>query len=586
MKKIQINNSILTFSVAFILTVLSSVYLYKEFYGHLYFWFESSYWECTWSYFMASLKDVALSKYISEFLLLGGKWRILSVVVFMLPLVALFLVSYRLQKKIKLHPVWSIFSILPSVLLFVLQTHRLFFLFYSIYILIYYAVFFLYLYGKSQTLRSTLALISYPLLYLFLPSGVLMILYLSMCLAEVFYFKKNEKESWKWYAFVLFSSLSMILGFFYSMIWNVFVMDEMAINNFLDLGFLFDVKEQSLMMLLLFVLPVLMLLLLSKIKVESKRMEIFFLLVQGSVLCVLLVAIWPFEKYASFENYFRIEKATFEEDWDEVIKLSENQKKEITKLFPYVVLAHAAKGELPEKMFEYPLKLENVFLPVYDKKNITMQSNITFHSLCGLYNMAIRCAEENASIRLNYDDFFVLKTLAMLNAKKGNVEVTQKFVNKLRLTLVHDDYIKEVEKTLNNFMSENVEKGELYYMTDNKLAELYNYSKKYELTVEARDMLLCGILQKRDYKAFASLFFEVFPYKTEKIPTIYEEFLISAQPSGIELPVADFVVSEATQKRFDHFMQIYTSPNDQSLKRRLMQKHHRNTWWYYSVYGE
>ena len=269
-----------------------------------------------------------------------------------------------------------------------------------------------------------------------------------------------------------------------------------------------------------------------------------------------------------------------------MIKLSENQKKEITKLFPYVVLAHAAKGELPEKMFEYPLKLENVFLPVYDKKNITMQSNITFHSLCGLYNMAIRCAEENASIRLNYDDFFVLKTLAMLNAKKGNVEVTQKFVNKLRLTLVHDDYIKEVEKNLNNFMPENVEKGELYYMTDNKLAELSNYSKKYELTVEARDMLLCGILQKRDYKAFASLFFDVFPYKTEKIPTIYEEFLISAQPSGIELPVADFVVSEATQKRFDHFMQIYTSPNDQSLKRRLMQKHHRNTWWYYSVYGE
>ena len=83
------------------------------------------------------------------------------------------------------------------------------------------------------------------------------------------------------------------------MIWNVFVMDEMAINNFLDLGFLFDVKEQSLMMLLLFVLPMLMLLLLSKIKVESKKMEIFFLLVQGSVLCVLLIAIWPFEKYAS-----------------------------------------------------------------------------------------------------------------------------------------------------------------------------------------------------------------------------------------------------------------------------------------------
>ena len=73
MKKIQLNYSILTFGLAFVLTALSSIYLYKEFYGHLYFWFESNYWECTWSYFMSSLKDAALSKYVSEFLLLGAK---------------------------------------------------------------------------------------------------------------------------------------------------------------------------------------------------------------------------------------------------------------------------------------------------------------------------------------------------------------------------------------------------------------------------------------------------------------------------------------------------------------------------------
>lgn len=215
-----------------------------------------------------------------------------------------------------------------------------------------------------------------------------------------------------------------------------------------------------------------------------------------------------------------------------------------------------------------------------------MSSNILFYSLCGLYNIAIRCAVENASIRLNCDDFFVLKTLAMLNAKKGNVEVTKKYINKLKLTLIHDDYIEKVEEVLLNHSPEKVSDGELYYLSDNKLTELYKFSEKYELTSVTRDLLLCGILQKRDYKTFAFVFFKVFPYKTEKIPTAYEEFLLLAPKSGIELPNTDFVISDATQKRFDSFLQIYMSNNDPKLKKRLLQKHHGNTWWYYAVFGE
>lgn len=586
MKKIKFNYSVLTFLVAFVLTVVSSVYLYDEFYGHLYFWYESNYWEYTWSYFFSHLQDATLSQYFADFFLLGFKWRALAVGVFMLPVISVFLLSFRFIQKVELHSVWSIFAILPSAMLFMLQTHRLFFFFYSIYILIFYIVVWLYVSNRFRAMRYALTVIAYPLLYLFLPSGILFSLYVSLFLIEVLYFRKKEKEAWSGMLFAGFSVIALALCLFYPMIWNVLLLDEMATNKFMELGFLFDVKNQSLMMVLLFAVPILLLLLLN-IKIKTKRTENFFAIAQCIVLVAFVVWSLPFKSYASFENYFRIEKAVFEQDWTEVIKLSENQKKKTNQLFPYTVLAHAAKGELPEKMFEYPLKLENVFLPVYDRKNITMQSNILFYSLCELYNMSIRCAVEDASIRLNCDDFFVLKKLAMLNAKKGNVEVAQKYINKLKLTLIHDDYIEKVEKVLSSCFAENTSKdGELYYMSDNKLTELYKFSEKYELTVAARDMLLCGILQKRDYETFASVFFEIFPYKTEKIPTAYEEFLLLAPRSGVELPYTDFVVSTPTQKRFDNFLQIYMSNNDPKLKKRLLQKHHGNTWWYYAVFGE
>lgn len=585
MKKFQLNYSILTLSVAFVLTALSSIYLYSEFYGHLSFWFDSNYWECTWSYFLSHLKSAALSQYVAEFLLLGFKWQALAVIVFMLPVFSVFLLLFRLMQKVGLNSIWLISSIFPSVMLFVLQTHRLFFFFYSIYILVFYIALLGFLSNRFRAVRYILTPISYPLLYLFLPSGMLILLYVSFLFIEIFYFRKKEKMNFSWSVFAYFSIICLAICFLYPMGWNVWVEDEMAMNNYLGLGFFFDVKNQKLMTFLLFVLPILMLFLYPLIKIRTKKMELSLFAMQSVVLVTFIVWVLPFKKYASFENYFRIEKAVFSQDWDEVIRLSKSQKEKIDQLFPYTVLAHATKGDLPEKMFNYPLSLNSPFIPIYDRKNITMQSNIMFYSLCGLYNMAIRCAMEDASIRLIHDDFFVLKTLAMLNAQNGNVEVTQKYINKLKLTLVHDDYIEKIEEVLNNYRPGNEQSEELYFMSDNKLMEIYKFSEKYKLTLEARDLLLCGILQKRDYKTFASVFFKVFPYKTEKIPTVYEEFLLLAPLSGIELAESDFVVSEATKKRFDNFMQIYTQQNDPNLKKYLIQKHHGDTWWNYAVFG-
>lgn len=361
MRKIKFNYFVLTFAVAFVLMLLSSVYLYVEFYGHLYFWQESNYWEYTWSYFFAHLKDATLSRYISGFLLLGFKWRALAVAVFMLPVFGVFLLSFFLMQKVKLNSVWSILSILPAAMLFMLQTHRLFFFFYSIHILIFYIVVWLYLNSRFRITRYVLTVVFYPLLYLFLPSGVLMLLYVSLCLLEVFYFREKEKGTWNWRSFIVFSVICLSICLFYPVIWNVLIIDKMAMSNFLELGFLFDVKNQTLMTLFLFAFPALSLILLPIVNVKTKRAESFFFMVQCVVLVVFVAWSVPFKEYVFFENYFRIEKAVFEQDWDEVLKLSENQKEKTNRMFAYTVLAHAVKGELPEKMFDYPLKLNSTF---------------------------------------------------------------------------------------------------------------------------------------------------------------------------------------------------------------------------------
>ena len=300
------------------------------------------------------------------------------------------------------------------------------------------AIYVVFVNGKSIRSAIVLSLLLYPFLFFLLPSGFVILFYLLLFAVDILLLKERKRS-----ALILKNLFMLLFAFLVPIVWS-FLVNKSLPNNIYSLDITLFEEGYRAKVLFFYFLPFLFLLLAYFYRRRTPKINQWFLFVV-SLFAVGLVMFGfsVYEREKGWERFFCIESACNNCDWDEVLLFSECQKNKTDNLFPYTVIAHAAKGELPQKMFEYPLTAKGVFFPESNLKNINIQANVAFYQACGMLNTAIVYAFQNSSIRTNEYDVLTLKQLARLNALAGAKSVSEKYLNKLEKTLFYADFVEE-----------------------------------------------------------------------------------------------------------------------------------------------
>ena len=568
--------SILIFAVAFLFLAIA----YE---GHFLFWEGNNYWEYSWAYFLQSLQPAALATYVSNFLQLFYRWHYVGCMVFLLPSLIVYFSLRTLFEKIQVAEEYLSLALLPVVALLQFLMDKLCFLSIGFWVAFFYlflAVYVVLIKGRDIRRSFLVLFLIYPFLFFFLPSGVVLVFALTLFVLDTLLFSQEKKSR-----LVVKNLVFFLFALLVPMLWSFMVNHKLS-DDVYSLNITLFANQNRWKVLFLFFLPILFFVwfnFLKKGKIKIKKWFSFCLVLIA--VCAVGVAFSVYKKEKGWERFFRIESACFNNNWDKIVQLSESQKATTDDLFPYTVVAHAAKGDLPFKMFEYPLTAKGVFSPESNLKNINIQANVACYEACGMLNAALVYAFQNTSIRANEHDILTLKQLARLNALLGDKNISEKYLNKLKKTLFYNDFVEEWNAF--EFVGSGIATSDsaLFFTSGDKHIELIALLDRQYNPVAA-DLLLCSLLKMRDCDNFVKYFFKYYPYREcDVLPKAYEEFLVMAPKANIELPNTDFKISEATRKRFEQFLSIYTSNSDGRIKR-LQLKSFSDTWFYYAVYGK
>lgn len=578
----QVKYNLITSVLAGFILVGFFLFFAIKYEGHFAFWAGNNYWEFTSEYLLSSLQPAGLSLYIASFLQMFYRWHYAGCFLLLLMPAVVYFSTRSIFRTLQISKEFSPLILLPFVALLLLLSDKLCFLSIGVCVAFFYCVIAVYMRAvKGQSVgRSVLvSLLFYPLLFLFLPTAVVLCVCLAMYVADLLLLKGVKRSV------VLFKNLLMaLLAVLIPLLW-IFVVNKQlpSVTYLSNIKLNAEIGWYKLLFFYLFPLLIFIIRTFS----EKTIVKIKWLCFVFSLLLLLPVvyAYSVYKKELGWERFFQIESACSESNWEKLLQITEYQKKKIDNLFPFTIVALAAQGQLPEKMFEYPLTAQGAFLPPSDLKNINIQANVAFYQQCGMLNMAIAYAFQNSSIRTNEYDILTLKQLARLNALAGADDVSEKYLNKLYKTLFYNDFIENCKQIKKEAVEHDVCDSVLFFGSGVKHVELISLlDRKYNPV--AADLLLCMLLKMRDCNNFVKYFFAYYPYRDcEVLPKAYEEFLVMAPFANIALPATDFKISAATQHRFEQFYAIYTANTDNRIKK-VQLKPFADTWFYYAVYGK
>lgn len=551
--------------------------------GHFAFWEGNNYWEFTPEYFLKSLQPAGLTLYIAAFLQMFYHWHYVGCVLLLLMPAVVYLSTRSIFRTLQISDEFSPLMLLPYVALSLFLSDKLCFLSIGVCVAFFYfamAVYMRSVKGQGVGRAVFVSLLLYPFLFFFLPSGVVLCFYLVLCAADLLLLKGVKRS-----VLLAKNVLTIVLAVLMPILWSFLVNNQLPTTAcLLDMALNTKISWSKIVFFYLFPFCILI----ACVFLQRKTIKTIKWLCFVSSLLLLLPVVYSYSVYKKelgWERFFQIESACSESNWEKLLQITEYQKQKIDNLFPFTIVALAAQGQLPEKMFEYPLTAQGAFLPPSDLKNINIQANVAFYQQCGMLNMAIAYAFQNSSIRTNEYDILTLKQLARLNALAGADDVSEKYLNKLHKTLFYNDFIESCKQMKKEPVEQDVCDSVLFFGSGVKHVELISLlDRKYNPV--AADLLLCMLLKMRDCNNFVKYFFAYYPYRNcEVLPKAYEEFLVMAPFANIALPATDFKISAATQHRFEQFYAIYTANTDNRIKK-VQLKPFADTWFYYAVYGK
>jgi len=284
------------------------------------------------------------------------------------------------------------------------------------------------------------------------------------------------------------------------------------------------------------------------------------------------------------------------EQWDKVINCYTQDGHENLLCNAYLNLALLKRGELADKLFNYPQHGIKSVYPEWDKTNIssTMLSEIYFTT--GHIALAQRMAFETNENAEGIANPRMLKRLIQTNLIYGAWTVADKYISMLEKSLYYNNWAHTQRKFIKNpsaidkdallgplrrcivkedFQSE--QKG-----LDFDLKQIIRQNPQHKATI---DMLGALYLLSKDRLAFLDMLKEF--YKTTALPIIpksYAEAIILFSRDG-DATWDNFPVSAKIEKNFEFFLNELDIIQNNSSVIQNIKSDFGDTYWYYALFN-
>jgi hypothetical protein len=269
--------------------------------------------------------------------------------------------------------------------------------------------------------------------------------------------------------------------------------------------------------------------------------------------------------------------AAFQNEWDQILKISKRVKNPDQYTAYYTNLALAMKGELPDKMFRYSQTDESGLFLIreWDDFNLRYGSDFYYHT--GIFNEAIRWIFDAYIFRRKGMDYHTLTRLALWNKEGGYEPVAEKYFNILEGTLMYGSWAKRQRNTPVPQQEKSAITQEEFYIGGREIiADMAWHSDNNPENRMMLDYLLCYLLLKNDLEKFLNLFNICYQSSSNELPQAYQEALLFIAGMG-KIDIRNYPISPTIMQRYQTFYSMATKGNEAGLK-----KKYSDTWWYYS----
>lgn len=545
--------------------------------GHIGYWEETNFFQWNsvyWNDFL--LKPGGWSEYIGNFLLQFYRWTGLGALLQTLFSLGIFLLLQNSMRKLMGGKISLIVTFIPVILVCYLQLHSQILIGEILKIFFFFLLFWIYLKISKKQWRVLIFTVILPIAYLLLSTGGWALLYITFALYEV----QERKENIKW----VIALSWLLLVACYPYIWKrwMFFVPENSLYTFSGVE---EVNHGQLVEWIIYLYGI-FLAFLSRwiVRIHNQVRPIFSTLELIGVVMVYVIVIYvsyPGEK----EHFYRIDQAANQGEWDEVLQMAGRGEKLDRNEMYLLCLALANKGELGERLFEYPVwGIGCLYLP----RQLDYTTNVLggeFYYRLKIPNEAIHWTfQASVASRLGMD-FRTLKRLIELNIQKGDIILADKYLTILEESLCYKDWCKEKRKKLLQGsgweMQPDIKRdffiGGRPFLSD--MARVLDAGRSEDMTL---DYILCGLLLNKDLGKFCTLFTGFFPVETKRIPKAYQEALLVARTmknSGIA--DKNYSFDPEIVKKFEDYNAIFRTYGKNKELGKEMMKNFQHTVWYY-----
>lgn len=291
------------------------------------------------------------------------------------------------------------------------------------------------------------------------------------------------------------------------------------------------------------------------------------------------------------EKILALDNAVYNEDWEQVITLS-NAIDFQSPLVSYCRnIAFSKKGELADNLMRYYQPGSDALFLSIDSRSSMLSvylSNEVYYQL-GDLDMARHRAIQGILFSPKQRSVRLIKRLVEIDFRKGDVKEARKYLHLLDATLFYREWAREKEVQLDGVES--------HLSGENPLPRKEDWEREYDITypmsdypdvlmglVKAQpgnkqvlDYVLCYYLLNQNLTGFKTAFDSYYKGKYTVVPRLYEEALLLVS-KGQEEELASYQISQEVISDYKNYL-------DRKSGRKAKEELHgrySSTYWYYS----
>ncbi|MFZ0280103.1 MAG: DUF6057 family protein [Bacteroidales bacterium] len=472
----------------------------------------------------------------------------------------------------------EILSFLPAVGYWILLTQQFYYLSGLIGLLISVLASVFYLGIKRDKRRILSGILLIPLLY-WLTGGAFLVFTLNIIIPVLSTGKRSDRSLFSKFSIPL---LYILLASLIPVITRNFLITDSLLQSYLSGAYYAISIFFPVPLIVVFLVIPSLILLQSLLPLSDKQSSLLSIV---SVILVATINIAGIKLFAGFkeEKEMAYDNLVYDQNWDGVIRLAENEQPASRRSMVAVNLALARTGQLSTKMFRFDQDENSLFLD-YERRGMTpFIANEPFYYL-GLINFsqmfAMESIESTPDAKIPVRAF---KRVAETYYINDQYDVAGRYFYRIGHTLF---YNKWAEKFLELNSREAVERRKLKPKDDFFYnGQQMDIALRYLLIANpenrmAYEYLMAHYLLKKDFDGFLKAINMVKSMKYDTLPVVFQEAIAYILTIVPEMPaqLQNLTPDKAVTDRIRDYARLYSEDREDTAG---MKKEFGDTYWYY-----